>query len=122
MKISQRLKLEKELHFLKYFLQRPFYLLGNAFWETVKNLRNWMFIGFILLLGFLFRNLFISIINNYLVIDKIVITIAIAIAIFYVLDQYFSQEFQEDYRQTKAKKIEKQIQIETQKEQEEPNA
>lgn len=124
MKIPQRLKLEKELAFFKYFIQRPFYVLGDAFWETVKNLENWIFIEFVFLIILTFRKLFISILNNYpIIIDNKVFSLFTVIVATYILKLYLSQEFQEDYKKTKDKKIEEQItQEKISNEQEEPNA
>lgn len=106
MNLKQRLKLEKGIYFLKYIFQQPLNFIGESVWDLVTKPNNWLFAEVIILIFFLWRNLFIYLINNYkFIFDKITINILLLIFITFVIKVYLGQEFQEDYKKEKEKRI-----------------
>lgn len=108
MKISERLKFEKEIYFVKYIFKRPFFVLGGSVIDFLKKPSLWLFGEFFLLMFLLWRNLFFHVFKNFpIVFDKLIISIILLMMFTFVFKIYLSQGFQEEYRKEKEEKIKK---------------
>lgn len=101
-KLTQRLKFEKEVAFLKYILTEPFYMLGNI---SISFNTLLLFESLILLIV-LFRHYIVYLFKNFpIMFDNITISMITLIAITLIIKAYSSQKFQEKYQQEKEEDI-----------------
>lgn len=107
MNIKDRLKMEKELYFLRYIFTKPLDVIGGLIYEILSKPKNWLFIEAILFIALLYRDLVKSIFINYTIKFDILCWYGIAILFFtFMIDVYVRQTFQNDYKEWKKKQIE----------------
>ena len=106
MKLKNRLKLEKEVYFLKYIISRPFYSIGGAVSDLLVNPHNWLVAEIILFFGVVFRKSIAESIFKYpMIIDKFAVYIILLFVLTLVIKAYISQKFQNEYKKEKEDSI-----------------
>ena len=108
MDLRQRLKLKKEIYFMKYIIKKPLAIIGGYVWHLVSNPLLWLILEFLILIRFLFRNFFNELIVNYdfsLTFDSRITLIGMFIFLTIVYIFYKSQAFQEEYKSEEAEKL-----------------
>lgn len=105
MKLKDRLKFEKEVHFVKYVFAHPFSILFLSLKELKKS-ENLLFFEFLIFLVVIYRTFIFWLFENFkIVFDKITLFVLFIIALTFVYYVYSSQIFQEDYRKKKEEKL-----------------
>lgn len=106
MNLKQRLKLEKELFFIKYIFKKPIYLLGDFTFNFLKNPNLLLLFEFIVFGVLLFRGAITHILKNYPIVwGKSINSMVALIILTMVYKAYSSQKFNEEYQKEKEEKI-----------------
>ncbi|MBU0959488.1 MAG: hypothetical protein KKB31_06085 [Nanoarchaeota archaeon] len=105
LKLKDRLKFEKEVHFVKYVFTNPLKLLFKSVKE-LNNSKNLLFFEFLIFIIVIYRTFIFWLFENFkIVFDKITLFVLFIMALTFVYYVYSSQIFQEDYRKKKEEKL-----------------